>query len=72
MYTQCTLYTAMFTLLSGIVSELHIEDAFAGGQTDSGLRPKQQKKIYFSIKTGTFIVGKEYNRMTESQNCTTQ
>jgi hypothetical protein len=53
------------------VSELHIEDAFAGGQADSGLRPKQKKKTYFSIKTGTFIVGKEYGRMIESQNCTT-
>jgi hypothetical protein len=50
---QCLLYCQ-------VVSELHIEDAFAGGQADSGLRPKQENKTYFSIKTGTFIVGKEY------------
>jgi hypothetical protein len=53
MYTQCTLYTVQQCLLyCQVVSELHIEDAFAGGQADSGLRPKQQKKHASVSKQG--------------------
>jgi hypothetical protein len=55
------------------VSELHIEDAFAGGQADSGLRPKQQKKnmLQYQNMHGAVIVGKDYGRMIKPQNCTT-